>query len=110
MDSSYGQSYAQAYTHGHPGAQYSGAPVRPFVPAGDAPVKLTPITGRVSRAKKGLAVHICELCRPPKVRSRPSLSPHELLTDAWRTMQTFTRAEHLRFAIHGHGLTIVRLD
>ncbi|KAM4066005.1 fungal specific transcription factor [Hirsutella rhossiliensis] len=75
MDSSYGQSFAPAYTHGHPGAQYSGAPVRPFVPTGDAPVKLTPITGRVSRAKKGLAVHICELCRPPK---------------------TFTRAEHLR--------------
>ncbi|EQL04001.1 Transcription factor, fungi [Ophiocordyceps sinensis CO18] len=74
MDSSYGQSYAQAYTHGHPGAQYSGAPVRPFVPAGDAPVKLTPITGRVSRAKKGLAVHICELCRPPKHLRRHQLS------------------------------------
>ncbi|KAI0471324.1 hypothetical protein F4859DRAFT_522550 [Xylaria cf. heliscus] len=39
------------------------------------PVKLTPITGRVSRAKKGVPVHICDVCNPPK---------------------TFTRAEHLR--------------
>ncbi|KAI0453435.1 hypothetical protein F5B21DRAFT_505296 [Xylaria acuta] len=39
------------------------------------PVKLTPITGRVSRAKKGVPVHICDVCKPPK---------------------TFTRAEHLR--------------
>ncbi|KAI1428570.1 hypothetical protein F5Y12DRAFT_730593 [Xylaria sp. FL1777] len=39
------------------------------------PVKLTPITGRVSRAKKGVPVHTCEICKPPK---------------------TFTRAEHLR--------------
>ncbi|KAI2623800.1 hypothetical protein GGS21DRAFT_533404 [Xylaria nigripes] len=39
------------------------------------PVKLTPITGRVSRAKKGVPVHTCDVCKPPK---------------------TFTRAEHLR--------------
>ncbi|KAJ2992599.1 hypothetical protein NUW58_g2110 [Xylaria curta] len=39
------------------------------------PVRLTPITGRVSRAKKGVPVHICDVCKPPK---------------------TFTRAEHLR--------------
>lgn len=85
MDSSFGQSFAQAYTHGHPGAHYSGAPVRPFVPTGDAPVKLTPITGRVSRAKKGLAVHICELCRPPKVRGRVlRLAPRRLTPGASR--------------------------
>ncbi|KAJ3569674.1 hypothetical protein NPX13_g6003 [Xylaria arbuscula] len=41
----------------------------------DIPVKLTPITGRVSRAKKGVPVHTCDICKPPK---------------------TFTRAEHLR--------------
>ncbi|KAI1816243.1 hypothetical protein GGS20DRAFT_245829 [Poronia punctata] len=40
-----------------------------------SPVKLTPITGRVSRAKKGVRVHVCDKCNPPK---------------------TFTRAEHLR--------------
>ncbi|KAI1738019.1 hypothetical protein F4680DRAFT_426828 [Xylaria scruposa] len=37
--------------------------------------KLIPITGRVSRAKKGVPMHICDICKPPK---------------------TFTRAEHLR--------------
>ncbi|KAG6193478.1 hypothetical protein E4U27_007234 [Claviceps purpurea] len=41
----------------------------------EIPVKLTPITRRVSRAKKGVPVHTCDMCRPPK---------------------TFTRAEHLR--------------
>lgn len=63
-------SYDRGPGHAHLGVAYPGAPSRPFVPT-----KLTPITGRVSRAKKGLAVHTCELCRPPK---------------------TFTRAEHLR--------------
>ncbi|KAH6617280.1 hypothetical protein F5144DRAFT_498755 [Chaetomium tenue] len=44
--------------------------------------KITPKTGRVSKAKKGLPVHICDICRPPK---------------------TFTRAEHLRRHQLGHG-------
>jgi hypothetical protein len=44
-------------------------------PAGDVPVKYTPVTGRISRAKKGVPVHTCDICRPVK---------------------TFTRAEHLR--------------
>lgn len=61
MDSSYVRSYAQTYT------QYPAAPARPLAAAADATVKRTPITGRVSRAKKGLAVHVCDLCRPPKV-------------------------------------------
>ncbi|PTB77993.1 hypothetical protein M440DRAFT_1182170 [Trichoderma longibrachiatum ATCC 18648] len=71
MDSSYGQS--QNHT-----AYYQGTAMRPIMPgtvSGDHPVKLTPITGRVSRAKKGVPVHTCDVCRPPK---------------------TFTRAEHLR--------------
>ncbi|KAI0179191.1 hypothetical protein GGR52DRAFT_295974 [Hypoxylon sp. FL1284] len=53
-------------------------PTRPMGSAsaeGSVPVKLTPITGRVSRAKKGVPVHTCDICNPPK---------------------TFTRAEHLR--------------
>jgi len=29
--------------------------------------KITPKTGRVSKAKKGLPVHVCDICRPPKV-------------------------------------------
>lgn len=38
-------------------------------------IKYTPVTGRVSKAKKGQPVHVCEICKPHK---------------------TFTRAEHLR--------------
>ncbi|RCI08136.1 hypothetical protein L249_6318 [Ophiocordyceps polyrhachis-furcata BCC 54312] len=63
-------SYDRGQGNAHLGGPYAGPTSRPFVPT-----KLTPITGRVSRAKKGLAVHTCDLCRPPK---------------------TFTRAEHLR--------------
>jgi hypothetical protein len=33
----------------------------------EVPVRLTPITGRVSRAKKGVPVHTCDMCNPPKV-------------------------------------------
>ncbi|PHH73607.1 hypothetical protein CDD82_5369 [Ophiocordyceps australis] len=88
MDSPYAQSRrpppahpaghldAHTHSHGHPStALYSATPTRPLMPTPDTPVKLTPVTKRPSRAKKGLAVHTCEICRPPK---------------------TFTRAEHLR--------------
>ncbi|RYP03404.1 hypothetical protein DL764_005163 [Monosporascus ibericus] len=42
----------------------SNAAIRPLVNASgstEANVKLTPITGRVSRAKKGMPVHVCDL-------------------------------------------------
>lgn len=39
----------------------------------DFPIKYTPVTGRISRAKKGVKVHTCETCH-----------------------KVFTRAEHLR--------------
>lgn len=64
MDSSYGQG------QNHSSAYYTGANMRPIIPGGSSgehPVKLTPITGRVSRAKKGVPVHTCDTCRPPKV-------------------------------------------
>lgn len=35
--------------------------------AADTAVKLTPITGRISKAKKGVPVHTCDQCIPPKV-------------------------------------------
>ena len=35
----------------------------------EMPVKYTPVTGRISRAKKGIAVHTCDICRPVKVSS-----------------------------------------
>lgn len=69
----YGQS------HGYvPGsmATSSGVP-RPYpatAPPNEGSVKLTPITGRVSRAKKGQPVHICQECN--KVRQR-TLICHE---------------------------------
>ncbi|KAK0116697.1 hypothetical protein ONS96_012549 [Cadophora gregata f. sp. sojae] len=59
-------------------ASNSGSPQqssRGSEPATDMPVKYTPVTGRISRAKKGVPVHTCDICRPVK---------------------TFTRAEHLR--------------
>ncbi|KAK4194583.1 hypothetical protein QBC40DRAFT_259872 [Triangularia verruculosa] len=66
--------------YGSPASSSSigGGPMRPMPnhpPSDTMPMRLTPITGRVSRAKKGVPVHVCELCKPAK---------------------TFTRAEHLR--------------
>jgi hypothetical protein len=61
--------YASSSSMGGP----PGHPIRPMPPSGQGenlPIKLTPITGRVSRAKKGVPVHTCDVCRPPKV-SRP---------------------------------------
>lgn len=31
--------------------------------------RMTPVTGRPSKAMKGRPAHICELCQPPKVRA-----------------------------------------
>ncbi|RYP69952.1 hypothetical protein DL769_005139 [Monosporascus sp. CRB-8-3] len=63
----------------------SNAAIRPLVNASvstEANVRLTPITGRVSRAKKGMPVHVCELCKPSKVSPLAQLCPkraHELI-------------------------------
>jgi hypothetical protein len=75
-------------------ASMSGSPPqssRGSEPAADMPVKYTPVTGRISRAKKGVPVHTCEICRPVKVHS-PSLLDQYVLIN----LKTFTRAEHLR--------------
>ncbi|KAL5629723.1 hypothetical protein BROUX41_001329 [Berkeleyomyces rouxiae] len=67
----------------------SGFPLAPSVPSssrslqapqGTQEVKLTPVTGRVSRAKRGIPVHYCQECN-----------------------KTFTRAEHLRRHSLSHG-------
>ncbi|TGJ87011.1 hypothetical protein E0Z10_g1774 [Xylaria hypoxylon] len=71
-------SYTQSSSSSNmPPSSRSNVSSRPMssAPGENIPVKLTPITGRVSRAKKGVPVHTCEICKPPK---------------------TFTRAEHLR--------------
>lgn len=53
------------------GLNPSNSPMRPMSSTASSssnmPVKYTPITGRVSRARKGVPVHVCEICRPPKV-------------------------------------------
>lgn len=54
-------------------ASMSGSPQqspRGSEPIADLPVKYTPVTGRLSRAKKGVPVHTCDICRPVKVRIR----------------------------------------
>ncbi|RYP64861.1 hypothetical protein DL771_008576 [Monosporascus sp. 5C6A] len=63
----------------------SNAAIRPLLNASgstEANVRLTPITGRVSRAKKGMPVHVCDLCRPSKVSPLAQPCPkrtHELI-------------------------------
>ncbi len=52
----------QASNSGSPGQSSRGSE-----PAVDVPVKYTPVTGRISRAKKGVPVHTCDVCRPVKV-------------------------------------------
>ncbi|KAF4973218.1 hypothetical protein FSARC_423 [Fusarium sarcochroum] len=62
-------------SHGSSQSGPSNAPMRPFTgaPSSEPHVKLTPITRKISKAKKGVPVHTCNQC--PK---------------------TFSRAEHLR--------------
>jgi hypothetical protein len=74
-----GMDYQTGFQHG--GMTQAGTSDSPQLssrgsePATELPVKYTPVTGRISRAKKGVPVHTCDVCRPVK---------------------TFTRAEHLR--------------
>jgi hypothetical protein len=53
--------------------------MRPFIAAtsGESQVKLTPITRKISKAKKGVPVHNCDQC--PKVNVSPVYS-HGSLT------------------------------
>ena len=54
----------QAITTGSPQQSSRGSE-----PAAEIPVKYTPVTGRISRAKKGVPVHTCDICIPVKVGS-----------------------------------------
>ena len=94
---SYG-SYHQSSSSTMPASGRSSVSSRPMPSAPgerDIPVKLTPITGRVSRAKKGVPVHTCDICKPPKVSCLQLLLVRRLTNHA----QTFTRAEHLRYEL-----------
>lgn len=72
--------YTSAYqTSGSNQASMSGSPQqspRGSDSVADLPVKYTPVTGRLSRAKKGVPVHTCDICSPAKVRlgTRTSIS------------------------------------
>lgn len=58
----------------------------------ESEIRLTPVTGRVSRAKKGQPVHVCDRCTPPRVNFH---SPYVCaMADI---IKVFTRAEHLRY-------------
>lgn len=67
----YGSAASSSSVGGGPGSggYPPNVPRRPMgtSPGPEVPVRLTPITGRVSRAKKGVPVHICDQCNPPKV-------------------------------------------
>lgn len=68
--------------------------------AGSSSVKYTPVTGRVSKALKGVPVHTCNDCVPPRVsvvsgcRGSWLYWVEQLLT-YW--YQTFSRNEHLKY-------------
>jgi len=57
----------QASTAGSPQQSSS----RGSEPAGDVPVKYTPVTGRISRAKKGVPVHTC-MCNSQRFPLQPA--------------------------------------
>lgn len=67
----YGYASSSSLGGGSGGGFPPNHPRRPMgaSPSPEVPVRYTPITGRVSRAKKGVPVHICESCNPPKVRA-----------------------------------------
>lgn len=61
----------------------------------DSQVRYTPVTGRISKAKKGQPVHVCNQCDEPKV-FRAYVIPKPLKKLILTTHQIFSRAEHLR--------------
>lgn len=80
------QTTVQHRGHGRRQAStYSLAAARRSTATGTVPVKRTPKTGRISQAKKGLLVHTCELCRPPKVGAH-GVWHGGLVCDCWRLM------------------------
>ncbi|VUC36928.1 unnamed protein product [Clonostachys rosea] len=91
--------YNSNYGYG-PSSSYSDQASRAYstVPAASAPVKYTPITGRVSRAKKGYPVHVCDQCRPNKL----SHNPPELVCSVPGCGKTFHRKDLLERHQHRH--------
>jgi len=73
--SSAGAEYMEPSGYGQPSASPTGSSsnsttMRPTLPRGleaGPSIRYTPVTGRISRAKKGQPVHICDLCEEPRV-------------------------------------------
>lgn len=73
--SSAGAEHMEPSGYGQPSASPTGSSsnsttMRPLprgLEAGPS-IRYTPVTGRISRAKKGQPVHICDLCEVPRVR------------------------------------------
>lgn len=78
----YGYASSSSLGAGSGGGFPPNHPRRPMgaSPSPEVPVRYTPITGRVSRAKKGVPVHICESCNPPKVREPTSRDSVDIRT------------------------------
>ncbi|EKJ75956.1 hypothetical protein FPSE_03904 [Fusarium pseudograminearum CS3096] len=91
-------------------ASSSNALMRPFTTAasGESRVRLTPITGKISKAKKGVLVHNCDQC--PKTFSRAehlrrhqlSHSPPELYCSIPGCNKTFYRKDLLDRHVQRH--------
>ncbi|OBT69203.1 hypothetical protein VE03_01882 [Pseudogymnoascus sp. 23342-1-I1] len=73
--------------------------MRPSLPRGlevDQPVRYTPVTGRVSKAKKGQPVHVCDQCDEPKAFTRAEhLRRHQLSHDQAKLPCTFPNCERV---------------
>lgn len=97
------ESSESTFAHGYAQSSASAtAPLRQYptspTEGESSSVRLTPITRKPSRAKKGVPVHVCELCRPPKVSCHWQLHPPRIVLGGLtrNDLQVFTRAEHLR--------------
>ncbi|KAI3394682.1 hypothetical protein diail_2429 [Diaporthe ilicicola] len=79
-------------------------PRRPMgSPNPEVPIRLTPITGRVSRAKKGVPVHTCDMCNPPK-REIQGTGSLDAVTTSHYVTTPFSMSPHMAPApYHPYG-------
>ncbi|CAH0059231.1 unnamed protein product [Clonostachys solani] len=97
--------YNSNYGYG-PSSSYSDPASRAYstVPTAGAPIKYTPITGRVSRAKKGYPVHLANngILSPNCRRHQLSHNPPELVCSVPGCGKTFHRKDLLERHQHRH--------
>ncbi|CAH0026491.1 unnamed protein product [Clonostachys rhizophaga] len=97
--------YNSNYGYG-PSSSYSDPASRAYstVPTASAPVKYTPVTGRVSRAKKGYPVHLANngILSPDCRRHQLSHNPPEQVCSVPGCGKTFHRKDLLERHQHRH--------